>query len=82
MKILFLIAAVGHFSHGGKAEKTSAVRVFALQALYRDLIEAAKFKPPTHINCAGVPPRLAHQLHIHLDPAHLVLQHIHHRLIA
>ena len=34
-KILSLIAAVGSIvSHGGKAEKTSAVRVFAMQASF------------------------------------------------
>ncbi len=49
--------------------------MFCTPRQYRDLIEAAKFKPPTHINCAGAPLRLAHQLHIHLDPAHLVQQH-------
>nr|WP_314869675.1 hypothetical protein [uncultured Campylobacter sp.] len=32
MKILFLIAAVGHFSHGGKAKKNISVHVFAMQA--------------------------------------------------
>ncbi|WP_298061878.1 hypothetical protein [uncultured Campylobacter sp.] len=40
MKILFLIAAVGHFSHGGKAEKTSAVLVFCNASAV--LTEAAK----------------------------------------
>lgn len=49
MKILSLIAAVESIvSHGGKAEKTSAVRVCTPRQ-YRDLIEAAKFKPPTHM---------------------------------
>ncbi|WP_298963446.1 hypothetical protein [uncultured Campylobacter sp.] len=49
MKILSLIAAVGHFSHGGKAEKTSAVRVFAMQAPVSRSYIGSEIDPPKYM---------------------------------
>jgi len=50
MKILSLIAAVGSIvSHGDKAEKTSAVRVFAMQAPVSRSYIGSKIDPPKYM---------------------------------